>query len=779
MGASAKMVRAGRVGGRIVMGLIAGVVSLATCTDEDWHQDQPFEVVTQRLTYTVNPGTGWGSIPGSLQPGDVVNVNPGTYGPVKFTRAGTAANPIIIQGIPDANGNRPVISGNLPPDDSTVMFASSHHMVFQGFEVTAGNRRCVYNQANNITMRNTVVRNCPEHGILGADFGSGTLVLEQVEVHHCGLGDFKHQVYIATDEESFPGSVFRMKYCYLHDGNGGHGVKSRAERNELYYNWIEGSAIHELELIGSAEAEEPVAREDSDVVGNVIRKTTTGGHLIRIGGDGTGQSWGRYRFVNNTFIQAPSPNSGSVLRLYDGVDSVEAHNNVFYRAGGGTMELVRTADATGGYTIFGTRNWVPAGSTIPTGWSNSFVGPGAPGFTNEASFDLRPASGSPLVDNGQSDPPTIVGKEFPSPLRVPMFEPPVRSATQNPTAARRAGSDPIDIGAYEGAGGPPVPCQLVGQGWVNTSFTSQDGTFTAEFDATPSVSSTDAVVGLTSGSVSAYSGLAANIRFANTPNNHIDARTGNTYTGSVPYTANTTYHMRLVVNVAAKTYSAYVTPAGGSEQTLGVNLAFRTEQNTVTSLNNWAGQVDPAASGTVNVCNFTATPSGGGGGGGTGNLLPDGGFESSKGGGGITDKDYYLTNPPVGAEGVTRSTVSPLAGAASLHLVINNQHYSEAHDRTAADLTQTGNLTAKGKIRNNGASPITVRLSVGYFDAGWVQHMTGADYTLSPGTATDVSQVASIPAGTKTQFAHWIKCTSASGCDLTWDTAYLGFNPPP
>jgi len=36
----------------------------------------------------------------------------------------------------------------------------------------------------------------------------------------------------------------------VHDGNGGNGVKSRAERNEIYYNWIEGSLYHELELIG-------------------------------------------------------------------------------------------------------------------------------------------------------------------------------------------------------------------------------------------------------------------------------------------------------------------------------------------------------------------------------------------------------------------------------------------------------------------------------------------------------------------------------------------------
>jgi len=41
------------------------------------------------------------------------------------------------------------------------------------------------------------------------------------------------------------------------------------------------------------------------------------------------------------------------------------------------------------------------------------------------------------------------------------------------------------------------------------------------------------------------------------------------------------------VNVPAHTYSIYVTPAGGTEQIVGSNYAFRTEQSTVGSLNNY------------------------------------------------------------------------------------------------------------------------------------------------------------------------------------------------
>ena len=71
---------------------------------------------------------------------------------------------------------------------------------------------------------------------------------------------------MATDETAYPGAVFRMQHCYVHDANGGNNVKSRAERNEIYYNWIEGAYYHELELIGPDGQAESLKREDSDVV---------------------------------------------------------------------------------------------------------------------------------------------------------------------------------------------------------------------------------------------------------------------------------------------------------------------------------------------------------------------------------------------------------------------------------------------------------------------------------------------------------------------------------
>src|SRR5262249_55517418 len=130
-------------------------------------------------------------------------------------------------------------------------------------------------------------------------------------------------------------------------------------------------------------------------------------------------------------------------------------------------------------------------------------------------------------------------------------------------------------------------------GWQNAPFPTETGTFTAEFDATPSVSPINSVIGLSRGAQVDYTGFAVLARF--NPSGNIDARNGGAYaaTSTIPYSANVSYHFRLVVNVPAHTYSVFVTPAGATERTVGTNFAFRTEQNTVTGQDWWGVYVNP------------------------------------------------------------------------------------------------------------------------------------------------------------------------------------------
>jgi hypothetical protein len=140
-----------------------------------------------------------------------------------------------------------------------------------------------------------------------------------------------------------------------------------------------------------------------------------------------------------------------------------------------------------------------------------------------------------------------------------------------------------------------------GSAWRNTAIANQTGTFTAEFDATPSASPINSVIGLSHNQQTDYTGFATLARF--NPSGNIDARNGNAYAAAatIPYAAGVMYHFRLVVNVPAHTYAIFVKAPGGTERTVGSNFQFRTEQNTVTSVN-WWGTF--ASAGSTIVCNF-------------------------------------------------------------------------------------------------------------------------------------------------------------------------------
>ena len=421
-----------------------------------------FTTSSRAATYTVGAGKTYADLAAvapKLAAGDLVLVDGNaTYGSVLFTKPGTAASPVTIRGVTVA-GKRPHLAGG-----TNTIEAQADHYVFENLEISGGSSRCFFHHADDIVIRGSVIHDCPKQGILGADNDSGSLLLEFTEVYKCGGGTFDHQIYMATDEAVHPGSIFRMQHCWVHDGNGGNNVKSRAERNEIYYNWIEGALYHELELIGPDPAggiAEGLKREDSDVEGNVLRKTNTA-YVVRFGGDGTGQTNGRYRFVNNTVIV--NAGGSAVFRLFDGIDSLEAHNNVFYAVGGGPMIVLRDSDATwvSGPQIVGNNNWAMTGSTVTRalgGASVTTIFPDTifgtdPKFNGFATYDYKPAAGSPLVDKGGPATASPTGHAFPKPLSAPLFMPPARMVAG--AAIPRPVASVIDIGAYEFGSGPPA-----------------------------------------------------------------------------------------------------------------------------------------------------------------------------------------------------------------------------------------------------------------------------------------------------------------------------------
>jgi hypothetical protein len=151
-----------------------------------------------------------------------------------------------------------------------------------------------------------------------------------------------------------------------------------------------------------------------------------------------------------------------------------------------------------------------------------------------------------------------------------------------------------------------VTCEYSSGSWANTALSQgQRSTFRITYDATPSISPSNAISGLSDGSAQQYDNLATGVRF--NPAGTIDVRNGSGFTAAVNigYQGGVTYHFILDVNVANHTYNAYVVILS-RQVTLGSNVAFRSEQSAVSLLNS-VGAMSTA--GGLSICNITLSSS--------------------------------------------------------------------------------------------------------------------------------------------------------------------------
>jgi hypothetical protein len=431
-------------------------------------------------TYTVGPSgrqyTQLSALVDSvdLEPGDVVLVDGGTtYSGNIVVRSGdrgAAGNPVTFRWS-RSGSTRPVLSGG----SHTIKFQQSNHVVFEGFDVRGGTSSCIFSEAHDVTVRDTIVRDCPSHGILGADNNSGSFTLEYSEIYNAGSGTHRHPIYMQSDQVAYPGAVFLMRFNYVHDGNGGSLLKNRHERALIYYNWFENSAYQELELIGpDCETQQSgwspnLRREDVDLVGNVIVHTSSWRNAIRTGGDLNGRNQGRLRMVNNTIIFNRAGIANAIL-VQLGQESVEMHNNVIFQTGSGAApNILRVHEAgevetpycaptsrepwTSGRKVAGSNNWVQSSAALVPGELTGTLRGNDPGLANIGQLQLRPTANSPLVSTGNPQPPAPSAFPFPSPLQLPRFDPPLRAKLAAGAEVARVPGTRIDIGALEAPGG--------------------------------------------------------------------------------------------------------------------------------------------------------------------------------------------------------------------------------------------------------------------------------------------------------------------------------------
>lgn len=112
----------------------------------------------------------------------------------------------------------------------------------------------------------------------------------------------------------------------------------------------------------------------------------------------------------------------------------------------------------------------------------------------------------------------------------------------------------------------------------------QTGTFEASFDVTPLADKIDCFTGFSAAVPRNASDVAAIVRFNDS--GKIDVRNGGSFMAdqALGYAANKVYRLRMVINVASKKYSVFVTPAGQPEVQLARDFSFRSQQANVQSL---------------------------------------------------------------------------------------------------------------------------------------------------------------------------------------------------
>jgi hypothetical protein len=266
--------------------------------------------------------------------GSVIEIDPGDYiGDVAvwtqsdLTIRGVGVRVRLIAGGADAEG-KAIWVFRSPR-------ATVENIEFDKARVEDGNGAGIRLESGHLT-----VRRCRfwsnQNGILTAGEKQTTLEIENSEFGYNGAGDgITHAIYVG------PIDMFRLSGSYLHHGNVGHLVKSRAKVNRIEYNRLTdesgGRSSYELEFPNGGLA---------DVVGNIIQQGTSGRNSTMVSFGAEGYRWPRneLRFVHNTVIN-DQRFGGTFVRVWPGADRAVLLNNLF--VGSGRIIGVAGADKAG------------------------------------------------------------------------------------------------------------------------------------------------------------------------------------------------------------------------------------------------------------------------------------------------------------------------------------------------------------------------------------------------------------------------------------------------
>jgi len=263
------------------------------------------------------------------------------------------------------------------------------------------NRAILIEGGDNVTVYNTMVIGGGT-GIASADGGPGTIVIDTVEAAYNGMHFSGHNLYFNGDMMRHPHLTLTLRNSFIHNAIGTQGFRTRVGRNIVYNNLFLNNAAKQVDLVGFDAGGPPMGimipvygyaqqflglesnqniphwessfslPQDTEFIGNVsIYTGPFHQNHVHIGGAGQvwEESWGRYRFLNNTFIHLADFGDGATPReaigARFGIESVEIYNNVFYSNRDNFYALIEEIGQWGQLTwafgerqIQGSHNWM-------------------------------------------------------------------------------------------------------------------------------------------------------------------------------------------------------------------------------------------------------------------------------------------------------------------------------------------------------------------------------------------------------------------------------------
>ena len=218
------------------------------------------------------------------------------------------------------------------------------------------------NQANDVTVRGCVIRDC-DMGIMsngdGTDAAGRNQSIEGCLIHSNGNPKhpgYNHNLYLG-------GTSVRLLGSEVHSSLTGHNVKSRAHVTVVMACYVHDSSNREFDLV-DAKGDTTRPGSDAALVGNVIVKAPhcQGNRaVIHFGQDGGQEHDGTLWLVHNTIV---TPYVSPVVTLSAGKARAGLLNNIVWDGGSGQggQQLADAKAAEGaGPAVQGRANWLAPG----------------------------------------------------------------------------------------------------------------------------------------------------------------------------------------------------------------------------------------------------------------------------------------------------------------------------------------------------------------------------------------------------------------------------------